>query len=323
VLKAAIVGCGNIAGFLDSPEQDKILTHAHAYQVHNQTQLVAVCDPDIEQRRSFVSTWSQDIRHFDSFEMLLASQDIDIVSICSPTNFHFEAMVLALKDKNIQTIICEKPFVHTQEELDELKILMHIHPKKILLNFIRRYDPSIQKLHHLIESKAFGKLLSFNGKFTKGLYHNGSHMLELIEHLCGDITALSSHNLIKIEDDFYGNFLVNCSDVQGVLQNFSGDNYALFELEIILSKGRVLIKDSGHTIEIHTVEPSQKYQGYFNLKQTRTLDDSMDQNLYNTVNFAFKEKIDVFSKHLDLSQKLLDIKDHLEETKRLEWTTHV
>jgi len=322
VLKAAIVGCGNIAGFLDAPNQDNILTHAHAYQVHKQTQLVAVCDPDLEQRRSFLATWGQDIRHFDSFETLLASQDIDIVSICSPTNFHFEAMVLALKNKKIQTIICEKPFVHTQEELDELKILMHIHPKNILLNFMRRYDPSIQRLHHLIEYESLGKILSFNGRFTKGLYHNGSHMLELVEYLCGDITSLSSHNMTKIEDDFYGNFLMNCSDIQGILQNFSGDNYALFELEVILSKGRVLIKDSGHTIQIQTIEPSPKYKGYFNLKQTRVLDDSMAQNLYNTVNFTFKETIDVFSKHLDLSQKLLDIKNHLEKTKRLEWTTY-
>ena len=322
MLKTAIIGCGNIAGFLDVPDQEGILTHAHAYAKHEQTDLVAVCDPLLESRRSFVQTWGENIHHYDSFKTLLASHTIDMVSICSPTNFHFEAMVLALKDKHIQTIICEKPFIHTQDELDKLKILMPIHPKKILINFMRRFDPSIQKIHHFITNKTFGQIISFNGKFTKGLYHNGSHMLELIEHLCGDITALSSHNLRKDGDDFYGNFILDCSDIEGVLQNFSGDNYALFELEIVLSKGRILIKDSGHTIQIQTVEPSQKYKGYFNLKQTDTLDDTMNQNLYNTIDFALKENTDVFNKHLSLSQKLLDIKNHLEDKKRLKWNTH-
>ena len=322
MVKAAIVGCGNIAGFLDSPDQENILTHAHAYTRHQETQLVAVCDPVLEQRRSLIKIWGQDIRHYDSFETLLASQSIDIVSICSPTPFHYEAMVLALKDEHIKTIICEKPFIQTQEELDELKILIHIYPKKILLNFMRRYDPSIQRLRLLIESKSLGKTLSFHGKFTKGIYHNGSHMLELIEHLCGEITSLESTNLTQVEDDFYGNFLVNCSETQGILQNFSGENYALFELEVILSKGRIIIKDLGHTIQVETVEPSEKYKNYFNLKKTRTFDDSMSQNLYNTINFAFKEKIDTFSQHLKLSQKLLDIRDHLSGTNKLDWNTH-
>ncbi len=322
MVKAAIVGCGNIAGFLDSPNQENILTHAHAYIEHKQTQLVAVCDPVLEQRRSLIKVWDQDIRHYDSFKALLASQSIDIVSICSPTPFHFEAMVLALKDKNIKTIICEKPFVQTQEELDEIKILIHIHPKKILLNFMRRYDPSIQKLRLLIESNSLGKVLGFNGRFTKGIYHNGSHMLELIENLCGDITSLQGTNLTPIEDDLYGNFLLNCSSIQGVLQNFSGENYALFELEIILTKGRVLIKESGHTIEVETVEPSDKYKNYFHLKKTRSFDDSMKYSLYNTINFAFKEKNDAFSQHLRLSQKLLDIKNDLHHTNRLDWNTH-
>ncbi len=322
MLKAAIIGCGNIAGFLDKPKQPDILTHAHAYTEHIQTQLVAVCDPDLEQRRSFIQRWGQDIHHYESCKTLLENEKIDIISICSPTPYHYDAMVLALKDKNIQTIICEKPFVQTQEELDELKILMHIHPKKILLNFMRRFDPSMQRVRLLIESKSLGKLMTFNGKFTKGLYHNGSHMLELIEHLCGEVTSLSAHSLTEAEDDFYGNFLINCDQTQGVIQNVSGDNYALFELELVLSKGRVLIKDSGHTIHIETIEPSEHYANYFNLKQTRSFEDTMRKNLYNSVNFALKERVNTFAQHLSLSQKLLDIKQQLSQTKHLDWTTN-
>jgi len=321
MLKAAIVGCGNIAGFLDAPQDENILTHAHAYEKHEAVELIAVCDPDLEIRRNFIKKWNQNIRHYDTFKTLLSHQKIDIVSICSPTAFHFQSLVLALKDENIQTIICEKPFVQTQEELDELKILMHIHPKNILINFMRRFDPSIQRVKLLLESKELGKVFTFNARFTKGLYHNGSHMLELIEYLCGNITALRSCHHHQIDNDFYGNFALSCGEVEGMAQNFSGENYALFELEIILSKARVLIKDLGHRIEVETIAPSKRYQNYFDLNTTRTFEDSMKYNLYNTLNFAFKQKNDTFTQHLRLSQKLLDIKAQLPTTNTLEWKT--
>lgn len=318
MLKAAIVGCGNIAGFLDKPDQPTILTHAHAYTSHPSTELIAVCDPDLEQRRKLVARWGQDIRHYETLGQMLKTHKIDILSICSPTPFHSEAMIAALKDPSIQTIICEKPFVQTQEELDELKILMHIHPKKVLINFMRRFDPSLQQVKLLIDSKDLGKIHTFNGRFTKGLYHNGSHMLDLVEMLCGEITGITALQL-ESGHELYGNFALNTTNTQGVLQNFTGDNYALFELEIILSKGRILISESGHTICVETVTPSHRYTGYFQLGNAKTYDDTMEKNLYNTLNTALKEKDNSFTSHLKLSQKLLDIQQSLQESRRLEW----
>ncbi len=322
MLNAAIVGCGNIAGFLDSPSDERVLTHAHAYQKHTGTRLICVCDPSAEQREKFVQRWGQEIRHYPSLETMLANEQIDILSISSPTAFHFEGMREALNDKHIQTIICEKPFVQTQKEFDELAPLLDKTSKKVIINFLRRYDPSINRLHELIQEETLGKPLFFIGKFTKGLYHNGSHMLELIEHLCGGIKSLSSENLRVKDDDLYGSFSLQTVSCPGTLHNFSGDNFALFELEMQFSKGRVLIKDSGHTIQIETVRPSKEYEGYFTLQPTKTLDDTLRMNLYHTIDFAIHTKEDCFKTHLLLSKKLLEIKEKLSTTHTLTWDIH-
>jgi predicted dehydrogenase len=321
VLKTAIVGCGNIAGFLDHPKQDEILTHAHAYQAHPNTQLVAVCDPDVVQRQGFTQVWGQDIRHYESLSKLLEKHPIDMLSICSPTSHHATALIQALKDPKIRIILCEKPFVQTQEELDELKILLPIHKKKVLINYLRRFDPSIQKVKLLLGSGDLGKVLHFTAKFTKGLYHNGSHMLELIEHLLGSITKLKALSMHSYQEDIYGHFFLSTPLCEGIIQNLHGDDYALFELEIICSKGRVLIKDSAHLIEIQKVQPSSRYQGYFELGCTSQMDDTMRKNLYHSVDYAIKNKQDSFPAHLALSQKLLDIKTHLETKNQLHWSS--
>lgn len=322
MLKAAIIGCGNIAGFLDSPSDESVLTHAHAYQKHTDTDLTCICDPSAEQRERFVQRWGQEIRHYHSVHEMLANEQIDILSICSPTTFHFEGMLEALKDKHIQTIICEKPFVQVREEFDALEPLLNRSNKRVIINFMRRYDPSINRLHELIQAGSLGNPRLFIGKFTKGLYHNGSHMLELIEHLCGEIKSLSSEEPLLKDDDIYGSFSLKTASCSGILHNFSGDNFALFELEILFSKGRVLIKDSGHTIQIETVQASKEYEGYFSLQSQDTLEDTLRMNLYHTVDFAIQSQTDCLKTHLLLSKKLLDIKEKLPAQHTLNWDIH-
>ncbi|MEA1919864.1 MAG: hypothetical protein U9N52_08500, partial [Campylobacterota bacterium] len=205
----------------------------------------------------------------------------------------------------------------TQEEFDELTPLLHKTDKKVLINFIRRYDPSTQELAKILQSKELGEIEHFSGTFTKGLYHNGSHMLELIEYLCGELICITA---LTCNANLEGSFYLETRQTRGTLNNESGDNYALFELTILLSKGRVCIKNSGHTIEIETLVPSQHYAGYFNLSLAKTLEDSLQKNLYNTLHVSLKcETREILSSHLRLSQKLLDIKNTLYDKKRLTW----
>jgi len=322
VKTAAIVGCGNIAGLLDSSEDEHIITHAHAYQKYPQTKLIAVCDPDTKKREDFVTSWGTDIQTYSNLTELLAHEKIDILSICSPTPFHAQALKEAFNDRHISTIICEKPFVQTQEEIDEIKTLVNTSDKKMIINFIRRYDPSIQELKKLLDSKELGEILHFNANFTKGLYHNGSHMLELIEYLCGSIHSIKANTITHADDDLYGTFYLDTLSSHGTLHNESGESYALFELELVLSKGRVQIKDSGHSIIVETVKPSTQYPGYFRLAHEKTLPNSLNNYLYNTLEYCLSstDHSETLDKHITLSQKLLTIKDHLYEKHFLEFT---
>ena len=318
MIKAAIVGCGNIAGFLDAPADEQIVTHVHAYVEAEGVELVACCDPDESQRMALLQRWNIPAAYAD-LQTLLANEKIDILSICSPTPFHFDALNAALNDANISTIICEKPVVQKREELDTLLPLLQSTEKKVLINFIRRYDPSIREAARMIQSGELGELQHFSGVFTKGLYHNGSHMLELIEHLCGGITAITALSCTVKEEDLFGSFYLETERARGTLNNESGDAYALFELEIVLSRGRVRITDLGHTIQIETPAASTRYAGYSYLKKNRALDDTLLYYARNSLEAALEGDRSALRQHLELSRKLLDIKERLAEMKTINW----
>ncbi|MCK9371613.1 MAG: Gfo/Idh/MocA family oxidoreductase [Sulfuricurvum sp.] len=324
MIRCALVGCGNMGGFLDSPEDLHIVTHAHALAAHPDTLLVACCDPDAKQRQRFRERWGETIKPYASLQEMLQHETIDLLIISSPTPFHADALKLALNSPAVHTVICEKPFVETQQELDELLPIIFDGNKRLLINFMRRFDPSIRKAAALLHAKELGELRHFHGTFTKGLYHNGSHMLELIEHLCGPILNLTAIRSETIKDDFYGSFFLETPQCRGTLSNETGDHYALFELTVVLSRGRIRILDSGHTIIIDTLTPSKRYSGYTNLTPTHTLEETMSANTLNTLNFALTEELaPLLSHHLKLSQKLLDIKTALHDHLTLHWSPHV
>ena len=81
-LRAAIVGCGQIAGGYDhNSSPSEVRTHAKAYKLQTMTELVAVADADAGQVLAFAATW--DIPgHYTDFCEMLATEKPDIVSRC-------------------------------------------------------------------------------------------------------------------------------------------------------------------------------------------------------------------------------------------------
>ncbi len=321
MIKAGIIGCGNIAGFLDNAHDEHVATHAHAYKKHPKFQLKAIADPDSSQRAKFKNEWGHNLYDYESLELMLEHEKLDILSITSPTQFHHQNLLTALRDPHLKTIIAEKPFVQTQAELTEIKHLLKKCHKNIIINFIRRYDPSILKIKEMIENQALGEMLSFDGVFNKGLYHNGAHMLELIEFLCHPIHTITAPSAQKIADDLYGSFLIKTKMAKGVIQNSYEIGYSIFELQLLFSHGRIKITNSGHQIEVEKVVESPFYKGYYNLALQDVLEDTLQYSLYNSVRFTLhkKKSQEAFNSHLKLSQKLLDIRDHLLSKKTLKW----
>lgn len=264
-----IVGCGNIAGRFDMnrPPTDWPLTHAGAYQRDRRFQIVACVEPDDSRRSEFMAFWSIPLGFRSIDEISQDQHKFDVISICSPTQCHTYDLKMAI-DLNPQLIFCEKPITSSCAETEKLVRLcqqLNIH---LAANYTRRWDQDVTQLQTEIKNNQWGKLRSVIGYYNKGLLNNGSHMLDLLIFLLGKI------NIVKVGKpihDFFEHdptvpmWLESENECPIHIVASHAQDYALFEIQFIFSKGILIMEDGGMFWRSRQVIDSETFKGYRSL----------------------------------------------------------
>ncbi|MEZ0328303.1 MAG: Gfo/Idh/MocA family oxidoreductase [Dissulfuribacterales bacterium] len=317
-MKAAVIGCGMIGGGLDTPDDHMVLTHAHGYLCHESCKLVACVDTNDAAIERFRNKWGKDIRGYNDVRTMLECEKPEVVSICTPTSHHASNIKTIYNYPFIRAVLCEKPLVDGLNEFFEVERLIKNSSKVFAVNYIRCFDPSHLEALSVIQSNILGIPLGFYGVFTKGLYHNGSHLLSFIENLFGVITEVKVLDGGRIGGDLYGAYVVKTScGVTGTLFNTSGDRYSVFELDVILESGRIKFIDLGRRIEIYEAAPSKIFAGYRELMLKRVLPDTLSYYGINSITCVLNllrddtRRVQLISRQMDFSRRLLNLRDRL------------
>lgn len=115
--------------------------------------LYAVASRNVENAASFAEKYNIQYA-FDSYERMLADEQIDLVYISTPTKVHYEHIKMCLQaGKNV---ICEKPFVETAEQAIELKELAEKRKIFLMDALWTMYMPIMDKLSEY--TKQIGKI---------------------------------------------------------------------------------------------------------------------------------------------------------------------
>ena len=302
MLNCAVVGCGKIGVSYDSPKDNYIRTHFKAYIDNKNCKLVAACDPDTKRLEELSYKWGS-FKTYSSLDKLLKENSIDVLSICSPTEKHFENFDLACK-AGVKKIWLEKP---SSENSNLLKKMIHIKDKfgvKVFVNYFRRYDPSFIELKK--ELVNIGTLSNISGFYTKGLRNNASHLIDLLIWLIGPVENQ------KLTSNFEGrnfpsaSFDLEFSELNANIKALDHRNFELFELDIIGSSGRVIIKESGRKIDLFKASESDEYEGYKVLMPSKSLKCNTNNFMKNGLDLFLRSK-SLPSLEDDLSvQKIVD-----------------
>lgn len=130
-LSAAVIGLGTSGGDY----------HAPVYADHTDVRLEAVVDPDEARRRAVLERDSVP-RSYETADELFSKADIDIVSICSPPQFHLQQARLALEHDT--HVLLEKPMTITMGEADDLKAAVERSQAEFCMVHNRIYRDEIQ-----------------------------------------------------------------------------------------------------------------------------------------------------------------------------------
>lgn len=146
--KFALVGCGRIS----KNHIDSIKTLHSEYRAN----LVAVCDI-IPDRAELVSApWGGGCKPYTNYEEMLAKEDIDIVSICTPSGMHPRHTILAAEHG--KQVLCEKP---SGTKLVEVDAAIDACDKAGVRYFVvkqNRFNKTVQMLRKALETGRFGQI---------------------------------------------------------------------------------------------------------------------------------------------------------------------
>jgi predicted dehydrogenase len=145
-LKIAIVGCGWVAG--NQFENG----FAHLRDLFD---VAVCCEIDPARLAAFADKYAIPGRT-TRYEDVLATKDIDAVSICTPPSEH-HAMVRAALAAG-KHALCEKPFTSSLELMDDVIAAQKSSTARVMPIFQYRFGPGFRKARALVRSGLGGKL---------------------------------------------------------------------------------------------------------------------------------------------------------------------
>lgn len=286
-LRAALIGCGNIASRLSSDAGTVgVYTHAEAYKTCAETELVALCDLDDAALQECGERWQVAARYRDA-RQLLDEMRPEIVSICTPDATHYELALLALGAPGVRGVLIEKPLALDLAEARELAALAAERKMTVAVNHSRRYAASHQALREDLRTGRLGRIQSVGGIYTKGVLHNGTHWFDLLRFLAGEIVSARGFRRAgdAADDPTLDAVLELESGASAQLHGCDADCFSIFEMDIIGSAGRVRVVDFGHTFERFETAEDPRYAGYRSLRRV----DSDDAGMRDTTLHAVRD----------------------------------
>lgn len=153
-------------------------------------------------------------------EALLADPTIDIIDICTPNIYHADAVRRALEAG--KHVLCEKPLGISAAEGAELADLAANSGKVCRVVFNNRFIPAVMRAKQLIDEGRLGRILSFHAAYLHNsccdpakpagwkqnadicgggvLFDLGSHVIDMVRHLCGEFSAVTGMAQIGFAD---------------------------------------------------------------------------------------------------------------------------
>lgn len=260
--RAVIIGAGRIGATFDTPESKEVLTHAHGYTKHESTHLVGFYDKDTQKSATAASLWGGE--SFPSLQALLEQGKPDIVSICTPDEDHLPTLEQVILHKP-RLIVCEKPVTMSVRGTERIMQLAREKRVPISVNYSRRFDSSIEELRKAVQRKIYGKVLLATSIYTRGILHNGSHVIDLARFLFGEVQKITP---LYVREDYLGSDksvaayleFEHCPQFHLIV----GDarHYAIMELDILFERKRWRFVDFGFRESVQEIRKDPRYPDF-------------------------------------------------------------
>jgi predicted dehydrogenase len=150
-INVGIIGCGKIAQYRHIPE----------YLANKNTKIVGYFDLNKKRAENLAEEFGG--KAYDSYQDLLANEDINAVSVCTTNFTHAEITIAALKAG--KHVLCEKPMATTLEDCQSMVDTAQDEGRFLIIGHNQRLAKSHVRAKELLATGLIGEILSFRTTF--------------------------------------------------------------------------------------------------------------------------------------------------------------
>lgn len=305
-----IIGAGKIVSGYNDSSEEFVLTHLMAIRSLQPDANVYVYDVDAIACSAVCRKWLA-----NRVECLtnVRNQKFDIILIATPDSTH--AFYLEYFSHIGCLVICEKPLSMTKKEFQKTLAVIEPSPNTLLVNYSREFSGFYRGLKAKVRENKFGVLKNVVVRYGKGLLHNGSHAIHLLNFLVGPISVVSVFE--RIDDYTPGDptrsFLGDLDGAPVIFLGHDCKNFEVFDIEMYFSAGRISFSDGGNSVTCYSIGEDNLY-GETVLVPSLSVTNALSDSLLNLWKFAFQferkhEQGVVFKEAQDTWRNIYDVID--------------
>jgi 1,5-anhydro-D-fructose reductase (1,5-anhydro-D-mannitol-forming) len=201
-----------------------------------------------------------------SIDEIVLDPDIDAVFVCTPNWLNKPTTLKALQTG--KHVFCEKPPAFNGTEMREIIAAEKASGKVLMYGFNHRHHEAIRKMHELIASGEYGRVIWMRGRYGKSVDANyldtwradpklagggilmdqGIHMLDLMLYIADqpfdEVKAMVSNlywHAPGIEDNVFALFRNNSTGVSASIHSTMTQWRHLFSFEVFLERGYMVV----------------------------------------------------------------------------------
>lgn len=144
VLRVGVAGCGGLGK-----------TEAKIVHDLDGVELVGVCDVILENAQKAAADLGIE-KAYSDHRQLIDENDLDCLLVVTPTYTHAEVTVDAANAG--LHVFCEKPMAITLQECDEMIAAAERNNVKLMIGFVRRFQPNYREMKRLVDAGAIGEV---------------------------------------------------------------------------------------------------------------------------------------------------------------------
>ena len=221
------------------------------------------------------------------------ADDVDAVSIVTPTNCHYEIAKFFLAQK--KHVLIEKPMTQTVREANKLISLSKKNKVVLQVGHLERFNPVMKKLSQDIKNPLFievHRLAKFNPRST-----DVNVIFDLMIHDIDIVTSLIKKKVKKISA-FGKKIITNSTDIANVRFEFNGGSVANLTASRISQKNerkvRIFEKEKYYSVDFMNSnikrynKTSKRKKGIFeykefNYKQADSLKEEINNFIFSCI----------------------------------------